>query len=111
MNDERLAKGEPWEDRFRVVPNMQSMGESYRVARLQTLARGQGGHGIIGGANVQVHDSEVTLIFVEFFGWGNMCYWDLSLVLVRIQDFPSRPELIGTEALVELGQVAILLTD
>ena len=40
-----------------------------------------------------------------------MNYWDLSLVLVRIQDFPSRPELIGIEALVDLGQVGIILTD
>ncbi len=108
--DERLAKDEPWEHRFRVVPNMQFMGESYRVAMLQTLTRRQGG-GIDGEAKIQVRDSGIALLFVEFFDWSNLSYSDLSLVLVRIQDFPSRPELIGTEALVELNQVGIFLTD
>ena len=110
VSDKRLAKGEPWKNRFRVVPNTEFMGASYRVATLRTLTRRQGG-GIDGGAKIQIRDSEVTLLFSEFFNWSNMCYLDLSLVLVAIQDFPSRPQLIRTEGLIELSQVAIFLTD
>jgi hypothetical protein len=110
IKDERLAHDEPWEHRFSVVPNMQCVGERYCVAMLQTLTRRQDG-GIDGEAKFQVRDSEVALLFVKFFDWSNLSYLDLSLVLVRIQDFPARPELIGTEALVELNQVGIFLTD
>jgi hypothetical protein len=110
VSDKRLANDEPWQNRFRVVPNVPYMGEPYLVATLQTLSRAPGG-GILGDAKIQVRDSEVNLLFSEFFNWGNMCYLDLSLILVRIRDLPSRPELIGTEGLIELGQVAIFLTD
>jgi hypothetical protein len=89
IKDERLAHDEPWEHRFSVVPNTQYAGERYCVAMLQTITRRQGG-GIDGETKFQVRDSEVALLFAEFFDWSNLSYSDLSLVLVRIQDFPSR---------------------
>ena len=110
ISDERLANDEPWENRFQVVPNVPCMGETYRVASLTTLTRRTDG-GINGDRQIQVRDSDVTLLFVDFFNWGNIGYLDFSLILVRVVGFRSHPELIGSEALIEVSSASIILSD
>lgn len=55
--------------------------------------------------------NEATLLFICFFDWDQLGYRDNRYVRVLVSDWPSHPEVIGKEALVESYLVEYVLND
>lgn len=48
-----------------------------------------------------------TMTFIECFDWDVLASIDMQYVRVRIEDFPSHPELAGRDALIEAHYVSL----
>ncbi len=49
----------------------------------------------------EISSTDAELHFVDFFDWDRMDYIDFRYYRVRIAAFPSRPHLVGRDALLE----------
>lgn len=59
----------------------------------------------------RIAPSEANLRFVDYFDWDRMNYSDLRYYQVQIEAFPSKPHLVGRDALIEHGCAKVMTAE
>lgn len=99
-----------WAWRFSVVPAVPDSTDGTLSADL-TLLRARGSCWDSEGSIGRVRKSAVSLEYVDVFEWGNLGYRDHRYYRVLIVAAKDRPELAGSNALVEVNEVRVLFDD
>jgi hypothetical protein len=65
---------------------------------------------IWGGPEIKVvPESGVSLRFLRFFDWNELARRDFRFIEVLIEQFQTRPDLVGHRALAEVGDCSVVL--
>ncbi len=110
VGDDVDASGRTISLEFGIVPEVVNFSDGSRSAAVVILkCRNADDDRGDYDQRVELRADEVSMVFRDFFDWGLNDYRDLRYYLVRIVALPSRPELIGRNALVDVYEAAVIV--